>query len=98
MPLLFSSAGVLTRNHPYVRADLLATLKPRRSPDDQHIGQCRETVPQQLSQIPILRTRTQICGKLFSRMSRSRSRASSRSNFCFFTRLALISAGSPIHT
>ena len=42
VPLLFSSAGVLTRNHPYVRADLLATLKPRRSSDDQHIRQCRE--------------------------------------------------------
>src|SRR5580692_9354059 len=41
---------------------------------------------------------TQICGKLFSRNSRSSSRASSRSNFCFFTRLALISAGSPIHS
>src|ERR1700757_1927692 len=41
---------------------------------------------------------TQICGKLFSRNNRSRSRASSRSNFCFFTRLALISAGSPLHS
>ena len=33
-----------------------------------------------------------------SRRPLSMSRASSRSNFCFFTRLALISAGSPIHS
>jgi hypothetical protein len=44
------------------------------------------TVPEKLAQIPILRTRYQICGKLFSRNSRTRSRASSRSNFCFFAR------------
>ena len=41
---------------------------------------------------------TQICGKLFSSISLRRSRASLRSVFCFFTRLALISAGSPIHS
>ena len=40
----------------------------------------------------------QICGKLFSSISLRSSRASSRSNFCFFTRFALISAGSPIHS
>src|SRR6266851_1416489 len=41
---------------------------------------------------------TQICGKLFSSISLSRSWASLRSVFSFFTRLALISAGSPIHS
>src|SRR5260370_37626152 len=55
-------------------------------------------VPQQLSQIPILRTRYPDLRKVISRISRSSSRASSRSDFCFFTRLVLISAGSPIHT
>src|ERR1700689_3623446 len=39
---LFASTGVLTRNHPHVRADLLASLKPRRSSDDQHVSQCRK--------------------------------------------------------
>src|SRR6516164_6538530 len=38
---LFSSTGVLTRNHPHVRADLLAAWKPRWSADDQHISECR---------------------------------------------------------
>ena len=40
---------------------------------------------------------TQICGKRSSRISLSRSLASSRSVFRFLTRLASISAGSPIH-
>jgi hypothetical protein len=35
---LLASTGVLTRNHPHVRADLLATLKPSRSSDDQHVS------------------------------------------------------------
>src|SRR5258708_12731715 len=39
---LLASTGVLTRNHPHVGADLLATLKPRRSSDDQHIGEGRK--------------------------------------------------------
>src|SRR5271168_2072037 len=34
---LLAPTGVLTRNHPHVRADLLATLKTFRSSDDQHI-------------------------------------------------------------
>jgi hypothetical protein len=33
---LLASTGVLTRDHPYVRADLLAAWKPSRSSDDQH--------------------------------------------------------------
>src|SRR5271170_6752003 len=37
-------------------------------------------------------------GKVFSRSSRSSSRASSRSVFCLRTRLVLISAALPIHT
>jgi hypothetical protein len=41
---------------------------------------------------------TQICGKLFSSISLRSSRASLRSVFCFLIRLALISAGSPIHS
>src|SRR5271169_1048118 len=40
---------------------------------------------------------TQIRGELLSQISRSISRASSRSVFCLRTRLVLISAGSPIH-
>src|SRR6516164_3992894 len=39
---LFASTGFLTRNHAHVRADLLAALKPSRSSDDQHIGECRK--------------------------------------------------------
>src|SRR6202035_729274 len=39
---LLASTGVLTRNHPHVGADLLATSKPSRSSDDQHIGECRK--------------------------------------------------------
>ena len=39
---LLASTGVFTRNHPHVGADLLAALKPRRSSDDQHVGQRRE--------------------------------------------------------
>ena len=39
---LLAGTGVLTRNHPHIGADLLATLKPRRSPDDQHLGECRK--------------------------------------------------------
>src|ERR1700752_3195101 len=35
---LLARTGLLTRNHPHVRADLLAALKPRRSSDDQYIG------------------------------------------------------------
>src|SRR5277367_4737921 len=37
---LLASTGVLTRNHPHARADLLAPLKPCRSSDDQHVRQC----------------------------------------------------------
>ena len=39
---LFASTGALSRNHPHVRADLLASLKPPRSADDQHIGKGRK--------------------------------------------------------
>src|SRR6266850_7153684 len=39
---LLASTGVLTRNHPHVRADLLAAVEPLRSSDDQHIGECRQ--------------------------------------------------------
>jgi len=39
---LFASTGLLTRNHAHVRADLLAALKPRRSSDDQHLGERRQ--------------------------------------------------------
>jgi len=38
---LLAATGVLTRNHPHVRADLLAARKPARSSDDQRIGQSR---------------------------------------------------------
>src|SRR5580765_6532301 len=37
---LLASTGRLTRDHPHVRADLLAALKPRRCSDDQHVGEC----------------------------------------------------------
>src|SRR5215471_4203130 len=37
---LLAATGVLTRNQSYVGADLLAAVEPRRSSDDQHIGQC----------------------------------------------------------
>src|SRR6266478_3900405 len=40
-PLLLAT-GVLTGDHPHVVADLLATMKSTRSPDDQHVGQCRK--------------------------------------------------------
>src|ERR671925_380796 len=36
---LLAGAGVLARNHSQVAADLLATRKPHRSSDDQHIGE-----------------------------------------------------------
>src|SRR4030081_441888 len=36
---LLASTGVLTRNHPHVRADLLAAVEPLRSSDDQHLGE-----------------------------------------------------------
>src|SRR6202521_2674084 len=39
---LLAGTGVLTRNHPHVGADLLATSKPRRSSDDQHVGEGRK--------------------------------------------------------
>src|SRR6202040_1403938 len=39
---LLASTGVLTRNHPHVGADLLATSKPSRSSDDQHVGEGRK--------------------------------------------------------
>ena len=39
---LLTSTGVFTRNHAHIRADLLAALKPSRSSDDQHEGQCRK--------------------------------------------------------
>src|SRR5215470_18148703 len=51
-------------------------------------------VPQQLSQIPILRIRHPNLRKVIF----SHQPESSRSNFCFFTRLALPSAGPPIHS
>src|SRR5580700_4585168 len=35
-----AGTGVLTRNLSYIRPDLLAALKPSRSSDDQHIGEC----------------------------------------------------------
>ena len=38
---LLASTGVLTRNQPHVRADLLAAFEPRRCSDDQHIGEGR---------------------------------------------------------
>src|SRR5580692_8757557 len=39
---LLAGTGVLTRNHPHVRADLLAAVEPLRSSDDQHVGECRK--------------------------------------------------------
>jgi len=39
---LLASTGRLTRDHPHVRADLLAALEPRRSSNDQHLGECRK--------------------------------------------------------
>jgi hypothetical protein len=39
---LLASTGVFTRNHPHVRADLLAAVEPLRSSDDQHVGECRQ--------------------------------------------------------
>src|SRR5713101_9836870 len=39
---LLACTGVLTRNHPYVRADLLAAVEPLRSSDDQHVGEGRQ--------------------------------------------------------
>src|SRR5216684_3428820 len=53
-------------------------------------------MPQQLPQIAILPTRTQICGKSSFSINFRISWASWRSVFCFRTRLALISAASPI--
>ncbi len=39
---LLARTGVLTRNHPHIRADLLAAVKPLRSSDDQHVSQGRQ--------------------------------------------------------
>jgi hypothetical protein len=39
---LLATTGVLARNHPHVRADLLAPWKSCRSSDDQHLSQCRK--------------------------------------------------------
>ena len=39
---LLAAAGVLTGNHPHVRANLLAAVETLRSSDDQHVGQCRK--------------------------------------------------------
>jgi hypothetical protein len=39
---LLAGSRVLTRNHPHVRADLLAAVEPLRSSDDQHVGECRQ--------------------------------------------------------
>src|SRR5260370_1351472 len=39
---LLLGTGVLTRNHPHVRADLLAAVEPLRFSDDQHIGEGRQ--------------------------------------------------------
>src|SRR5713226_7680392 len=39
---LLACTGVLTRNHPYVRADLPAAVEPLRSSDDQHVGEGRQ--------------------------------------------------------
>jgi transposase len=36
---LLAGTGVLTRNHPHVRADLLAAVEPLRSSDDQHVDE-----------------------------------------------------------
>jgi hypothetical protein len=38
---LLAGTGVLTRNHPHVRADLLAAVEPLWSSDDQHVGERR---------------------------------------------------------
>src|SRR5271168_3414471 len=39
---LLASTGVLTRNHPHVVADLLATWKAFPSSNDQHESECRK--------------------------------------------------------
>jgi hypothetical protein len=39
---LLAGAGVFTRNHSHVGADVLATSKPSWSSDDQHVGECRK--------------------------------------------------------
>src|ERR1700693_4808893 len=39
---LLPGTGVLTRNHPHVRADLLAAVESLRSSDDQHVGEGRK--------------------------------------------------------
>src|SRR6266481_9319696 len=49
---LLASTGLLTRDHPHVCADLLAALKPRRSSDDQHVGQCRKRTDAGMSHQP----------------------------------------------
>ena len=49
---LFATTGFLTRDHSHVRADLLAALKPRRSSDDQHVGECRNRTDTGVSHQP----------------------------------------------
>jgi hypothetical protein len=49
---LLASSGLLTRNHPHVRADLLAALKPSRGSDDQHISECRNRTYAGMRQSP----------------------------------------------
>src|SRR5271155_1196222 len=49
---LLASTEVLTRDHPYVRADLLAASKPSRSSDDQHVGQRRNWTDTGMSHEP----------------------------------------------
>ncbi len=49
---LLVSTGLLTRDHPHVCADLLATLKSSWSSDDQHVGQCRKRTDTGMSHQP----------------------------------------------
>jgi hypothetical protein len=111
---LLASSGILARNHPHIRADLLATMKPRGSSDDKHVSECCERAhtgmghqSQCFGSLPGFPldggadsrdSVSRFAGSYFPVSAGSTSRASSRSNFCFLTRLALISAGSPIHS
>ncbi len=55
-------------------------------------------MPQQLAQIPVLRTRYPYAWKAIFHQQLQQQLASSRSVFCFRTRAALISDGLPIHS
>ena len=50
---LLASTGLLTRNHPHVRSDLLAALKPRWRSDDQHVGERRQRTDTRMSHQPL---------------------------------------------